>query len=252
VIGLKGKRVLVTGGSRGIGRAICIHFSRMGCDIAFTYRRNVEAARSVQQLVEENQQECLLFKSDLTKSESINKIVKTILETWEGIDILVNNAGVWTYGEIEKMSRYVWIETMRINLDAVFETCQAVIPGMIKRKSGCIINISSTAGIRGEAFHSHYAASKGGIISFTKSLAVELAPHGIRVNAVAPGWVETDMCRGVFQKPGFRDSIKRNIPLNRIAMPEDIAGPVLFLASDLACYITGEVLNVNGGGVMCS
>jgi 3-oxoacyl-[acyl-carrier protein] reductase len=150
------------------------------------------------------------------------------------------------------MSEKVWEETMGINLSSVFYTCNAVIPCMKAKKRGSIINVSSTAAVRGEAFHSHYAASKGAIISLSKSLAVELAPFNIRVNSVAPGWVDTDMCTEVFSDPGFRKRVQDSIPLKRIPPPEDIAGAILFLASDLARHITGEVLNVNGGSVLCS
>ncbi|MFQ5722093.1 MAG: SDR family NAD(P)-dependent oxidoreductase, partial [Candidatus Aminicenantales bacterium] len=181
----------------------------------------------------------------------IKQAIKGILERWFAIDILINNAGIWTYGEIGKMDDNIWAETMKINLDSVFQTCNQVVPSMKTRKRGCIINVSSTAGIRGEAFHSHYAASKGALISFTKSLAVELAPFSIRVNCVAPGWVDTDMCAEVFSDESFRKQVEESILLKRIPAAEDIAGPIVFLASDLACHITGEVLNVNGGAVLC-
>ncbi|MEE9389774.1 MAG: SDR family NAD(P)-dependent oxidoreductase, partial [Candidatus Aminicenantaceae bacterium] len=146
----------------------------------------------------------------------------------------------------------IWAETMKINLDGVFHTCNAVVPFMKEKKRGWIINVSSTAAVRGEAFHSHYAASKGALVSLTKSLAVELAPFNIRVNCVAPGWVDTDMCAGVFKDADFRREVQESIPLKRIPPPKDIAGPILFLASDLAQHITGEVINVNGGSVLCS
>jgi 3-oxoacyl-[acyl-carrier protein] reductase len=149
------------------------------------------------------------------------------------------------------MAKSVWDETMRINLDGVFLATNAVVPLMKARNRGAIIHVSSTAAVRGEAFHSHYAASKGALHALTKSLAVELAPFGIRVNAVAPGWVDTDMCVEVFRIPGYRRQVEETIPLRRVPPPEDIAGPILFLASDLARHITGEILNVNGGSVLC-
>jgi 3-oxoacyl-[acyl-carrier protein] reductase len=163
----------------------------------------------------------------------------------------VNNAGIWTYGEMGKMDESVWAETMRLNLDAAFYACNTVVPVMKENKQGWIVNVASTAAIRGEALHSHYAASKGALISLTKSLSTELAPFGIRVNCVAPGWVDTEMCEEVFRDPEYRRKVEESIPLKRIPPPEDIGGPILFLVSDLAKHITGEVLNVNGGSVLC-
>jgi len=178
-------------------------------------------------------------------------MAEQVLAKWGWVDILVNNAGIWTYGEMGNMEPEVWEETIRVNLTSIFYTCNALIPTMKKRGSGQIINVSSTAGVRGEALHSHYAATKGALIALTKSLAVELAPYGIRVNCVAPGWVETDMCEEVFQDKQFKEEVRRSIPIGRIPPPEDIAGPILFLASNLARHITGEILNVNGGSVLC-
>jgi 3-oxoacyl-[acyl-carrier protein] reductase len=141
---------------------------------------------------------------------------------------------------------------MKANLDAVFYAVNAVVPSMKEKGRGVIVNVTSTAAVRGEAFHSHYAASKGALHSLTKSLAVELAPFGIRVNSVAPGWVDTDMCAGVFSEPGYREKVRKTIPIGRIPPPEDIAGPILFLVSELARHVTGEILNVNGGAVLCA
>jgi 3-oxoacyl-[acyl-carrier protein] reductase len=149
------------------------------------------------------------------------------------------------------MSEENWKETIDINLNSLFYFCNEVVPQMKKQKCGRIINVSSTAGQRGEAFHSHYAASKGAMISFTKSLASELAPFNILVNSVAPGWVDTDMCSGVFSDKEYKEKVRKGIPIGRIPTPDDIAGPILFLASDLARHITGEILNVNGGSVLC-
>lgn len=163
----------------------------------------------------------------------------------------MNNAGIWKYGESDKMSLEEWEETIRINLTGTFLFTKYVVPFMKTNGFGRIINITSTAGQRGEAFHSHYAASKGGVISFTKSLAAELGPFNITVNSVAPGWVLTDMTDGVFADKNYKEKIAGEIPVKRIAEPEDIAGPVVFLASDLARHINGEILNVNGGSVLC-
>ncbi len=251
MIHLHGKKALITGGSRGIGRATAILFAKAGADVALNFRIHREAAEKVKQEVEQMDRECLIFKADLSKREEVKNMVENIFSHWKKMDILVNNAGIWTYGEMGNMNEYVWAETIHINLDGVFFTCNEIVPFMKERKNGVIINVSSTAGVRGEAFHSHYAASKGALISFAKSLAVELGPFNIRVNCVAPGWVDTDMCAEVFSDIEFRESVQESIPLKRIPLPEDIAGPILFLASDLARHITGEVMNVNGGSVLC-
>jgi 3-oxoacyl-[acyl-carrier protein] reductase len=252
MISLEGKKALITGGSRGIGRATAVLFAKAGCDVALNYQKQKKAAKGVKNEIEKMGRECLIFQADVSRKRDISLMIEGMMKKWKQIDILVNNAGIWTYGEMGNMSENVWEEMMEINLDSVFYTCNAVIPYMKEKKRGAIINVSSTAAIRGEAFHSHYAASKGAVVSLSKSLAVELAPYNIRVNSVAPGWVDTDMCAEVFKDPDFRKRIQDSIPLKRIPPPEDIAGAILFLASDLACHITGEVLNVNGGSVLCS
>lgn len=252
MISLEGKKALITGGSRGIGKATSLLFARAGSDIAINYLSQRHAAEEVKEEVSRIGRECLVFKADVSHKNDIMLMVKNILEIWGRIDVLVNNAGIWTYGEMGSMPEEIWAETMKVNLDGVFHTCNAVVPDMKEKKRGWIINVSSTAAVRGEAFHSHYAASKGALVSLTKSLAVELAPFNIRVNCVAPGWVDTDMCAGVFKDADFRREVQESIPLRRIPPPEDIAGPILFLASDLAQHITGEVINVNGGSVLCS
>ncbi len=252
MISLEGKKALITGGSRGIGRATAILFARAGADVAINFLNREKAALEVKQKVNELGRDCLTLKADISQKNQVEEMVGTLLHDWNQIDILVNNAGIWTYGEIGNMDSAIWDETMQLNLDAVFFLCNNVVPAMKAKKRGWIVNVSSTAGVRGEALHSHYAASKGAIISLTKSLAAELAPVGIRVNCVAPGWVDTEMCEDVFRAPGFRHKVEKSIPLKRIPPPEDIAGPILFLASDLARHITGEVVNVNGGSVLCA
>lgn len=252
MIALDGKKTLITGGSRGIGRAAAILFARAGSDVAITYLTRKKDADDARNEIEKLGRECLMFKVDVSAQSDVEAMVREMAEKWGQIDILVNNAGIWTYGEMGKMSDDVWAETMKINLDGAFYTCNAVIPHMKKKKKGGIINVSSTAAVRGEAFHSHYAASKGALVSLTKSLAEELAAFNIRVNCVAPGWVDTEMCAEVFSDLNFRRQIQESIPLKRIPPPEDIAGPILFLASDLARHITGEILNVNGGSVLCA
>ncbi len=252
MINLEGRKALITGGSRGIGKATSLLFARAGSDVAINYLSKSQAAEEVKEEVSRIGRECLVFKADVSRKSDIALMVRNILERWNRIDVLVNNAGIWTYGEMGDMPEEIWAETMKINLDGVFHTCNAVVPFMKEKKRGWIINVSSTAAVRGEAFHSHYAASKGALVSLTKSLAVELAPFNIRVNCVAPGWVDTDMCAGVFKDADFRREVQESIPLKRIPPPEDIAGPILFLVSDLAQHITGEVINVNGGSVLCS
>ena len=177
-------------------------------------------------------------------------IVHDVHKEFGRIDILVNNAGIWTYGEIDTMKENVWDQTMDVNLKGTFLFCHYVVPIMKRQGGGSIINISSTAGQRGEAFHSHYAATKGAIISFTKSLSSELGKDNIRVNCVAPGWVDTDMSADTLRREPLRKEVLKSIPLGKIPAPEDIAGPILFLASDLSAHITGEILNVNGGSVL--
>ncbi len=251
MIRLDGRKVLITGGSRGIGRAAALLFARAGADVAISFQRNQNAAEDVRKDVEKIGRECLVRKAELSSKAEADGLVAGILSVWGRIDTLVNNAGVWTYLEMGKLDDPGYRELMGANVDGVFYATNAVVPSMKEQGRGWIINVASTAAVRGEAFHSHYAASKGALVSLTKSLAVELAPSGIRVNCVAPGWVDTDMCTEVFSEPGFREKVRQSIPLKRIPPPEDIAGPILFLASDLAVHITGEIMNVNGGSVLC-
>jgi 3-oxoacyl-[acyl-carrier protein] reductase len=251
MIDLKGKTALITGGSRGIGRATAVLLSQAGANIGINYLSNEGAAQSAKEDVEKSGQQCLAIKADISLRGEVDAMVAALVQEWGRIDILVNNAGIWTYGEIGSLDENVWNETMRLNLDSMYYLCNAVVPVMKTQGKGWIVNVSSTAGQRGEAYHSHYAASKGAMIAFTKSLGAELAPLQIRVNCVAPGWVDTEMCKEVFAEPGFRERIEDSIPLKRIPPPEDIAGPILFLVSDMARHIVGEVINVNGGSVMC-
>jgi len=251
MIKLNGKKALVTGGSRGIGRATAILLAEAGADVAVHYQRNQIAAQEVKDLVEKIGQRCLPIKAEISDQQEVEHMVKEVIEQLGRIDILINNAGIWTYGEMGAMPQEIWRETMAVNLDGVYYITNAVVPYMKKQGQGWIVNVASTAAVRGEAFHSHYAASKGALVSLTKSLAVELAPYNIRVNCVAPGWVDTDMCVEVFSDPEFKEKVRQSIPLKRIPPPEDIAGPILFLVSDLARHITGEILNVNGGSVLC-
>ncbi len=250
MINLKSKTVLITGGSRGIGKACVKLFAQAGAGIAFTYNTGKETA---DKLTEEMSRTSIInsYFVNLNDSDEIQHTVLKIIGDFGKIDILVNNAGIWKFGESDKMSLEEWEETLKINLTGTFLFTKFVVPFMKANKFGRIINITSTAGQRGEAYYSHYAASKGGVISFTKSLAAELGEYNITVNSVAPGWVLTDMTEDVFADADYKEKVINEIPVKRIAEPEDIAGPVVFLASDLARHINGEILNVNGGSVLC-
>lgn len=249
MINLKNNTALVTGGSRGIGRA-CVQFlSKAGADVAFTYNTNEKLANK---LCDEYTGENMVrsFKVNTNNEDYICNVINTVENDFGKIDILVNNAGIWEKSDIENLSLDKWNNTININLTGTFLFTKYVVPIMKKNNFGRIINISSTAGQRGEAFYSHYAASKGGIIAFTKSLAVELGKYNITVNSVAPGWVKTDMTGDVFENKHEEVKIIKEIPLRKIAVPEDVAGAVIFLASDLASHITGSIINVNGGSVL--
>ncbi len=250
MINLNNQTAIITGGSRGIGAAAAVLFAKAGANVVITYTKNEKAANEVVLKVRKSGRECLALKSNVANPRSAENVVKKTLQKFGRIDILVNNAGIWTYGKIGEMSEKVWRETMAVNLDGMFYLTNAVVPYMKKQRSGKIINISSTAGQRGEAEHSHYAASKGGMISFTKAIATELGSFNINVNSVAPGWVDTELNDSVFKDKKFKDNVKKEIPIGRIPTPEDIAGPIVFLASDLARHITGEIMNVNGGSVL--
>jgi len=251
MIDLSGKKALVTGGSRGIGRATAILLAKAGADVSFTYQRQEQAALAVKSAIEELGRRCLALKTEIADEAEVRRSVAKIIAVWGQIDILVNNAGIWTDLEIGSGNTRAWKETMQVNLDSVFYFTDAVIPGMKERRKGWIVNIGSTAGIRGEAHHSHYAATKGALNALTKSWAVEFALFNVRVNLVAPGWVDTDMCAEVFSDAAYKESVRQSIPLKRIPPPEDIAAAVVFLASDLARHIQGAIINVNGGSVLC-
>jgi 3-oxoacyl-[acyl-carrier protein] reductase len=250
MISFDSKTVLITGGTRGIGKACVDIFLQAGANVAFTYNTSKEIAAKIISGYS-GKSKIKSFKVNLSDSEEIEKTVAEITKDFGNIDILVNNAGIWKEAAIEKMSLNEWNETMKVNLTSSYLFTKFVIPVMKQNKYGRIINVASTAGQRGEAFHSHYAASKGGMISLTKSLATELGEFNISVNCVAPGWVLTDMTKEPLADDTCYKKVLNDIPLKKIAKPEEIAGPILFLASDLASHITGEILNVNGGSVLC-
>ena len=243
MIDLTGKRAFVTGGGRGIGRATALLLARAGAKVAVGYRSRKPAAEP--HIV-------AAVRGDLGTPAGAQKAVAEALRALGGtLDILVVNHGVWPADDVPvaDLSDEQWESTRRANLDAVIYVCRAAIPSMPTGGGGAIVLVASTAGQRGEAFHADYAATKGAVIAFTESLAVELAP-GITVNCVAPGWVDTEMAAKPYAGDG-RAKIERTIPLGRVASADDIAGPIVFLCSPLARHITGEILNVNGGSVLC-
>ncbi len=253
MISLAGKAAVVTGGSRGIGAATVRLLARAGADVVFSFHQNREAARLVEQEARKGGTRVESFRADLRRMADAQKLLDFSRERLGHVDILVANAGIWNAAgiPIQSMSEREWDEMTRTNLKSIFSVVHYAVPQMMERRSGRIILISSTAGQRGEAFHSHYAATKGATISFTKSLATELAAHNILVNCVAPGWVDTDMSRPVLDSRAGKKFAVGQIPLGRVATAEEIAGPILFLASDLSTFINGEVINVNGGSVLC-
>ena len=250
MINLKGKVALVTGGSRGIGRAACRMLAGAGADVAFGYRLNQAAADGVAAQIRKTGRKTLAIQGDLSRRRDADNLVGKTVEAFGRIDVLVNNHGIWKDGPIETLTEEEWDETLDVNLKGVFLCTRATVPVMRRQGSGRIINISSTAGQRGEAEHSHYAASKGAVISFTKSLAPELCQHGILVNCVAPGWVDTDMSAEALAGPD-RERILATIPMRRPGTAEEIAGGILFFASELSGYCCGEILIVHGGSVLC-
>jgi 3-oxoacyl-[acyl-carrier protein] reductase len=254
VLDLSGMRALVTGGTRGIGRAITTGLASSGARVAVNYRTNSDAADALGRELGERGQEHMLLRADVTQERAVGTLMKRIEESWGGLDVLVANAGIWERGEFGKMTLAEWRETINANLTGAFIVASEALRLMTLGESTTpkrIIFISSTSGQRGEAFYSHYSASKGGLISLTKSLAIELAPQGITVNSVAPGWVRTDMTAAVLAESATKREIQRSVPLGRPGEPDEIAAAVVFLASRQASYITGEILNVNGGSVLC-
>ena len=251
ILGLAGKVALVTGASRGIGRSVVELFAELGASVAVNYVRDVEAANEAVAKAKTRGIKAVALQGDVSTLEDGSRVVKETLEHFGRLDFLICNAGIWEGDAVESISEELWDRTIAINLKGTWTVCRAAVPVMKQQEFGRIVIVSSTAGQRGEAKVSNYAASKGGQISFTKSLAVELAPFGINVNCVAPGWVETDMNDGVFSDKARLESILQTIPLRKIGQPDELAAPIVFLCSKWASYITGEVLNVNGGSVLC-
>jgi len=282
LIDLSGRVALVTGGSRGIGAATARMLSRAGAAVAITYHERADDADAVIKELQgrgngeggtgELQQgrgnreggtvRSIAIQGDVSRKEDCERIVAETVSVFGGLDIFVANAGVWYPEEVPltEMSDEQWKNTLAVNLDSVFFGCRAALKAMTKNRergagsgtSGRIVIVSSTAAQRGEGFHSDYAASKGAVNSLVKSLAVEAAPE-VNVNAVAPGWVDTEMCEMPFGREAGsgRRAIEAGIPLGRVASAEDVAGPIVFLCSEMARHVTGEILNVNGGSVLC-
>jgi 3-oxoacyl-[acyl-carrier protein] reductase len=249
MIALDGRTALVTGGSRGIGRAVALMLARAGADVAISYRSRAAEAESVAAEVEALGRRTLALGGDLADMAAAERMGSEVAKAFGRLDIFVANAGVWPADEVPlgRLSPERWRGTIAANLDAVFFSTRAALGLM--GPGGKVVLVSSTAGQRGEAGHADYAATKGALIALTKSLAIEYAPD-ILVNCVAPGWVDTDMSAPAYGG-SEKDRIALTIPLRRIPSADEIAGPIVFLCSDLARHITGEVLNVNGGSVLC-
>jgi 3-oxoacyl-[acyl-carrier protein] reductase len=252
MIDLEGTVAVVTGGSRGIGRSVVKHLAKAGAKVVFSYASDLPAARSVVAEVESEGGTAVMVPADVSRREEAESVVEEANARFGKLDVVVNNAGIWNARDIpiEEMTDEEWDQMMAVNLRGMFLTIRAAVPLMKERRSGRLINISSTAGQRGEAFHAHYAASKSAVLGLTKSLAAELAPSGILVNAVAPGWIDTDMSAAPLRGPD-RARIDSTIVLRRPGTADEIACAVLFLASPLSSYMTGATLSVNGGSVLC-
>lgn len=249
LIDLSGKCALVTGGSRGVGRATARLLARAGASVGLGFRRReAEATEAVDELHGYGVQ-AWAQAGDLSRASDVEALFARVDSEFEGLDIFVGNAGVWPPVGIalERLTDEQWEETLAVNLSSAFYTARAAARRL--REGGALVLVSSTAGQRGEAFHCDYAASKGAIISLVKGLCVELGSRDITVNAVAPGWIDTEMAEPAFRDGGKR-AIESGVPLERIASAEDVAGPIVFLCSTLARHVTGEILNVNGGTVL--
>lgn len=245
---LTGKTAIVTGGSRGIGRAIALCLAEEGAKVAVIYAGNTAAAEETLQAITEKGGQAISIQCDVANEDAVNAMVKQVKEQFGSVDILVNNAGITRDGLLMRMKTADWQAVLDTNLTGTFFCTKAVTKIMMKQRSGAIVNLTSVVGLTGNAGQANYAAAKSGIIGFTKSVAKELASRGIRANAVAPGCIDTDMTAVL--SDAVKEEMIKTIPLGRVAQPEEVAKAVLFLVSDYASYITGQVLNVDGGMVM--
>lgn len=246
---LAGRRALVTGGSRGIGAATALLFAEWGAHVAIGYRERSGDANAVVEKARALGVQATAIKADIATKAGAESLVGTAVKELGGLDYFVGNSGIWIpeAAALADMTDEQWQRTMRENVDSVFYTTRAA--ARVLNEHGRIVLVASTAGQRGEAYHADYAASKGAMISFVKSLCIELAARDITVNCVAPGWVDTEMAAKPYAGEG-KSRIEAGIPIGRVAAPRDIAGPIVFLCTDLARHITGEILNVNGGSVL--
>ncbi|KEI01952.1 3-oxoacyl-[acyl-carrier-protein] reductase [Clostridium botulinum] len=242
---LTGKNAIVTGSSRGIGKAIAIKLAELGANVVLNYRSDINSVNEVVKEIESKGVKAVAIQGDISKFEDAKKIVDEAIEKLGSIDILVNNAGITKDTLLMRMKEEEFDKVVEVNLKGVFNCTKHVVPIMMKQRSGKIINISSVVGLSGNAGQSNYAAAKAGIIGFTKSVAKEIASRGITVNAVAPGFIATDMTDVLSDK--VKENIKNNIPLKRVGDSKDIANTVAFLSSNMASYITGQVISVDGG-----
>lgn len=242
---LEGKTALVTGASRGIGEAIAKRLAESGANIAFTYLSSAEKAMALENALHATGVKAIGYKSDASSFTEAEKLVGNVLMEFQTIDIVVNNAGITRDNLLLRMTEQQWDDIMTTNLKSLFNISKNVVKPMMKQRSGSIINLSSIVGMTGNAGQTNYAASKAGVIGFTKSLAKELGSRNIRCNAIAPGFIETDMTHGISDE--MKEQFKKNIPLGRYGAADEVAKIVLFLASDLSSYVNGQVISVCGG-----